>query len=135
MELYSWFRFDPQFGFCSRADFWLTSTCNLASRADFVIVSYNYKAASSLKKGEFKNTGTAMAVTLLAILTYGWVGHIYAQKCRGPGTKGFALISFLPSGVRSTQKVPGAPARCQASFLIALNLFTKTFLIGSINRV
>jgi hypothetical protein len=36
--------------------------------------------------------------------------------------------------VRSTQKVPGAPARCQASFPIALKLFTKTFLVGSINR-
>ena len=66
---------------------------------------------------------------------YGWVGRIYAQKRRGPGTKGLALISFLPSGVRSTQKVPGAPARCQAGFPIALKLFTKTFLVGSINRV
>jgi hypothetical protein len=39
--------------------------------------------------------------------------------------------------MRSTQKVPvpGASARCQASFSIALELFTKTFLIGSINRV
>ena len=34
--------------------------------------------------------------------------------------------------MRSTQKVPGAPARCQTSFPIALKLLTKTFLIGSI---
>jgi hypothetical protein len=30
--------------------------------------------------------------------------------------------------MRSTQKVPGASARCQASFPIALTLFTKTHL-------
>jgi hypothetical protein len=63
---------------------------------------------------------------------YGWVGHVYAQKRRGPGTKGFAFIYFFPSGMRSTQKMPGAPARCQASFPIALKLFTKTLLIGSV---
>jgi hypothetical protein len=61
---------------------------------------------------------------------------VFNQKnYRRPGTKGSALIHFLPSGVRSTQKVPGAPARFQASFQIALKLFTKTFLVGSINRV
>ena len=65
---------------------------------------------------------------------YGWVGHISPKNYRRPGTKGFAFIYFLPSGMRSTQKVPGAPARHQASFPIALKLFTKTFLIGSINR-
>jgi hypothetical protein len=54
---------------------------------------------------------------------YGWVDHVHAQKRRGPGTKGLALISFLPSGVRSAQKVPGAPPRCQASFPIALKLW------------
>jgi hypothetical protein len=31
--------------------------------------------------------------------------------------------------------MPGASARCQASFPIALKLFTKKFLIGSINRM
>ena len=70
-----------------------------------------------------------------ALRGYGWVGHIYAQKYRGPGTQGFAFIYFLPSGMRSTQKVPGTPARYQTSFPIALKLFTKTFLVGSINRV
>jgi hypothetical protein len=65
---------------------------------------------------------------------YGWVGHISPKNYRRPGTKGFAFIYFLPSGRRSTQKVPGAPARSQGSFPIALKLFTKTFLIGSINR-
>ena len=68
-----------------------------------------------------------------------WLGWPHLRtKAQGPwhkGGKGLALIFFLPSGVRSTQKVPGAPARCQASFPIALKLFTKTFLIGSINRV
>jgi hypothetical protein len=65
----------------------------------------------------------------------GWVGHISPKNYRRPGTKGFAFIYFLPSGMRSTQKAPGAPARHQASFPIALKLFTKTFLIGSMNRV
>jgi hypothetical protein len=70
-----------------------------------------------------------------ALVGNDWVSHVHAQKRRGPGTKGLALISFLPSGVRSKQKVPGAPARCQASFPIALKLFKNKFLIGSINGV
>jgi hypothetical protein len=61
-----------------------------------------------------------------------WLGWPHLRiKAQGPWHKG-ACFDFLPSfGVRSTQKVPGAPARCQASFPIALKLFTKTFLIGS----
>ena len=69
---------------------------------------------------------------------YGWVGHIYAQKCRGPGTKGFGFIYFLPPGLRPTQKVPGTPARCQAGQFphrLGVTAFTKEFLIGSTNRV
>jgi hypothetical protein len=53
----------------------------------------------------------------------GWVGHVYAQKRKGPGTKRFAFIHFLPSGMHSTQKALGAPVRYQAIFLIALKLF------------
>jgi hypothetical protein len=60
-------------------------------------------------------------------LGYGWVGHVFAQNYRRPGTKGFAFIYFLPSGMRSTQKVPGAPARSQANFPIALKIFKKCF--------
>jgi hypothetical protein len=66
-----------------------------------------------------------------------WLGWpcLRIKLYRRPGTEGSAFIYFLPSGVRSTQKVPGAPARSQASFPIALKLFTKTLLIGSINRM
>jgi hypothetical protein len=46
--------------------------------------------------------------------------------------KGVCFYLLPPSGMRPTQKVPGAPARSQASFPIALKLFTKTHLIGSI---
>ena len=61
----------------------------------------------------------------------------FTKNYRRPGTKGFAFIYFLPSGMRSTQKAPGAPTRSQASYPIALKFFTKTLLIGigSINRV
>jgi hypothetical protein len=42
--------------------------------------------------------------TVPALDNYGWVGvgHVYAQKRKGPGTKGFAFIHFLHSGMRST---------------------------------
>jgi hypothetical protein len=82
-----------------------------------------------------EHVGRADGTMVVRAFGYGWVGHIYAQKYRGPGTWRFAFIYFVPSGMRSTQKVPGTSARCQASFPIALKLFTKTFLVGSINRV
>ena len=77
-------------------------------------------------KGGTYYTSTSSNMAGLVMFTH--------KKNRGPGTKGFAFIYFLPSGLRSTQKVPGAPARCQASFLIALKLFAKTFLVGSIKK-
>jgi hypothetical protein len=55
---------------------------------------------------------------------------IFTQKIQGLWYKGFAFISFL-RGCALHKKVPGAPARYQASFPITLKLFTKTFLIGT----
>jgi hypothetical protein len=44
----------------------------------------------------------------------------------------YSLPYFLRGGMRSTQKVPGAPVRYQASSPIALKLSKKMFLVGSI---
>jgi hypothetical protein len=69
---------------------------------------------------------------------YGMAGLVtFTHKSTGAlAHRGLLLFtSFLRLGMRSTQKVPGTPARCQTSFPIALKLFTKTFLVGSINRV
>ena len=65
----------------------------------------------------------------------GW--PCFTKKLQAPWHKGvcFYLLPSFGDAFYYTQKVPGTPARCQTSFPIALKLFTKTFLVGSINRV
>ena len=64
----------------------------------------------------YSTLGYCVLYPAIALVPYGWVGHVYAQKRKGPGTKGFAFIHFLPSGfggafytkrTRRPRQVPG----------------------------
>jgi hypothetical protein len=61
---------------------------------------------------------------------------VFTHKTTGALVKrGLHLFTyFLTSEMRSTQKVPGAPARSQGNFPIALKVSKKMFLIGFINH-
>jgi hypothetical protein len=71
-----------------------------------------------------------------AMFLYGWVGHVYAQsKVQGPWHKGVCFYLLPSFGDAFYTKTARRPRQMPGQFPIALKLFTKTFLVGSINRV
>jgi hypothetical protein len=76
--------------------------------------------------------GAHAAVQGLAHLWLDWT--CFSILMHPPWSQGVNFDALITFCACSTQKVPQAEKRFHMQFPIALELFTQTFLIGSINR-